>query len=60
MKELIVVILLAAAVLFFGPVIGTIISYLLLFGLFAAIGYMVVRLTIHGVNTIRRHINQAH
>jgi hypothetical protein len=59
MKELIVVILLAVVVLVFGPAIGTIISYLLLVGLFIAIGYMVTRMVIQGVKAIRRNINQA-
>lgn len=60
MKELTVVILLSAVILLFGPVMGTIISYLLLIGLFAAIGYMVVRMIIRGVKTIRRNTKQAH
>jgi uncharacterized protein (DUF58 family) len=39
MKEFIIVVLLVGAILFFAPFIGTLLSYLLLFGLFFAIGY---------------------
>jgi hypothetical protein len=59
MKELIIAILLAVIILFFAPYVGVFFVYVILFGLFATIGIMTVRLTIQGVKILRRNIKQA-